>query len=193
MISCLQNILVGNYLKKRAQKQVDEQDDDEPEDMRQSLKKQPSKKFGRGKSEVGEDSSQPFSRGTTRRGVFSHNRKGKRQTWKEEESVEKERPAFQTDWHSHASTKKSQPRAVVIPYGRLKKDRFFDWPPDPTVSRATPINSQQNGVEADSLTESVREPLIEEINEITANSSIRRRKKSGDVGEAQGIPGNISF
>ena len=26
-----------------------------------------------------------------------------------------------------------------MPYFRFRKDRFFDWPPDPTVSRATPL------------------------------------------------------
>mmetsp|Transcript_14471 Transcript_14471/g.41075 ORF Transcript_14471/g.41075 Transcript_14471/m.41075 type:complete len:1015 (+) Transcript_14471:281-3325(+) len=31
------------------------------------------------------------------------------------------------------------PRDVAVPYFRFRKDRFFDWPPDPTVSRATPM------------------------------------------------------
>lgn len=31
------------------------------------------------------------------------------------------------------------PRGVIIPYSRLRKERFYDWPPDPSVSRATPL------------------------------------------------------
>lgn len=50
-----------------------------------------------------------------------------------------ERPPFLPNHHANTS-KKVQPRSVVIPYSRLKKDRFFDWPPDPTVSKATPLS-----------------------------------------------------
>ena len=31
------------------------------------------------------------------------------------------------------------PREVVVPYTPFRLDRFYDWPPDPTVSRATPV------------------------------------------------------
>ena len=38
------------------------------------------------------------------------------------------------------STKKNlQPREVVVPYSQFRKERFYDWPPDPTVARVTPI------------------------------------------------------
>lgn len=49
-----------------------------------------------------------------------------------------ERPPFLPNHHASTS-KKVQPRSIVIPYSRVKKDRFFDWPPDPTVSKATPL------------------------------------------------------
>eukprot|EP00543_Licmophora_paradoxa_P013926 CAMPEP_0202477968 /NCGR_PEP_ID=MMETSP1360-20130828/94213_1 /ASSEMBLY_ACC=CAM_ASM_000848 /TAXON_ID=515479 /ORGANISM="Licmophora paradoxa, Strain CCMP2313" /LENGTH=985 /DNA_ID=CAMNT_0049105227 /DNA_START=745 /DNA_END=3702 /DNA_ORIENTATION=- len=42
-----------------------------------------------------------------------------------------------------------QPREIVVPYSRFRKERFYDWPPDPTVSRATPVNLEDcfcNGV-----------------------------------------------
>jgi hypothetical protein len=32
-----------------------------------------------------------------------------------------------------------RPREIVVPYTRFHKERFFDWPPDPTVARATPL------------------------------------------------------
>jgi hypothetical protein len=48
------------------------------------------------------------------------------------------RPAFSTQ-HNSSRKKGLRPREVAVPYSKLRKDRFFDWPPDPTVSRATPI------------------------------------------------------
>ena len=54
-----------------------------------------------------------------------------------EEKIE-QRPAFSTGHNSRIS-KKVRPREVAVPYSKLRKDRFYDWPPDPTVSRATPV------------------------------------------------------
>jgi hypothetical protein len=53
-------------------------------------------------------------------------------------STREDRPPF-SSYRQAVSGKKLPPRAVVIPYSRLMKTRFYDWPPDPTVSRATPI------------------------------------------------------
>jgi hypothetical protein len=47
------------------------------------------------------------------------------------------RPAFYA--HAKPSKRAQVPRDVAIPYFRFRKDRFYDWPPDPTVSRATPM------------------------------------------------------
>ena len=47
------------------------------------------------------------------------------------------RPAFYA--HTRPTRRTQVPRDVAVPYFRFKKDRFFDWPPDPTVSRATPL------------------------------------------------------
>ena len=53
---------------------------------------------------------------------------------------EPDRPAFRTELRGQSTTnRRTNPRAVTVPYSCLKKDRFFDWPPDPTVSRATPM------------------------------------------------------
>lgn len=53
--------------------------------------------------------------------------------------AEPDRQAFRPEHHVQATSSRKTPRSVAIPYSRLKKDRFFDWPPDPTVSRATPM------------------------------------------------------
>jgi len=94
-----------------------------------------------------------------------------------------ERPAFSSMIHgSSSSSKKIEPRAVAIPYSRLKKDRFFDWPPDPTVSRATPMDIFPEAMEdIDSLTLSVAIPEQED----EFPSSLRRRHAP--------IPTNITF
>ncbi|GAX12066.1 hypothetical protein FisN_8Lh168 [Fistulifera solaris] len=63
----------------------------------------------------------------------------KKQKNEAEAELVDERPPFLPNHHANAS-KKVQPRSVVIPYSRLKKDRFYDWPPDPTVSKATPLS-----------------------------------------------------
>ena len=47
------------------------------------------------------------------------------------------RPAFYA--HTRPSRRTQVPRDVAVPYFRFRKDRFYDWPPDPTVSRATPL------------------------------------------------------
>jgi hypothetical protein len=59
---------------------------------------------------------------------------------KEEDEIEmkSDRPVFSSTAQGTV-TRRAQPRSVAIPYSRFKKDRFFDWPPDPTVSRATPL------------------------------------------------------
>ena len=55
-----------------------------------------------------------------------------------------DRPSFRPD--HHVATSKT-PRGVTIPYTRLRKDRFYDWPPDPTVSKATPMSFRNVSME----------------------------------------------
>jgi len=99
------------------------------------------------------------------------------------------RPAFSSLIHgSTSSSKKMEPRAVAIPYTRLKKDRFFDWPPDPTVSRATAMDLYPETMdEIDSLTASVPDVLIpDQDDEVPA--TLRRRYVPDSS-----IPTSISF
>ena len=58
------------------------------------------------------------------------------------------RPAFYA--HTRPTRRTQVPRDVAVPYFRFKKDRFFDWPPDPTVSRATPLLAPGGAVAQDS-------------------------------------------
>jgi len=112
--------------------------------------------LGRSQSlDSAEDSKRSKLRSESRRGFFSKFRSAKEakgqskrgssgvDSFSEKETSDREeRPAFHSALHGQASSnKKLEPRAVAIPYSRIKKDRFYDWPPDPTVSRATPSKS----------------------------------------------------
>jgi hypothetical protein len=109
-----------------------------------------------------------------------------------DEEGELERPAFQSALHGQSSSsKKLQPRAVAIPYSRLKKERFYDWPPDPTVSRATPIALYPATTDdLDSLTASVPEVTMPDHAE--SPSTLRRRNSASGPGPSD-IPTNITF
>lgn len=159
-------------------------------------KKKHSNRFGKGRDSSFDESNS--SRADNRRGFFGKrrhaNRNGRRETDvspADEECREKERPAFHSDLHGQSSTnKKVQPRAVAIPYSCLKKDRFYDWPPDPTVSRATPVNLYNHDDLDDSLTLSVQEAttFAHEY-----SSTLRRRRNSANGTRNDDIPQNISF
>lgn len=65
---------------------------------------------------------------------------------KKQESLEREsarplppRPAFCAATYHRASKVLLEPREVVVPYTRVRTERFYDWPPDPTVSQASPV------------------------------------------------------
>lgn len=76
-----------------------------------------------------------------RRGFFGRKkqlRSVRRADSAESNEIKSDRPAFSVMNNVIVSNRK-QSRAVAIPYSRLRKERFYDWPPDPTVSRATPL------------------------------------------------------
>ena len=110
------------------------------------------------------------------------------ETERENDPCQVERPAFCSLMHGASSAKKIEPRAVAIPYTRLKKDRFYDWPPDPTVSRATAIDVFPETMdEIDSLTASVPDiPIPDQDDE---NPTTLRRRHVPE----KGIPTSVSF
>lgn len=96
----------------------------------------------------------------------------------------KSRMAFSTSGPS-VITKKMPCRAVVVPYARLKKDRFYDWPPDPTVSRATPVPIYEALHDDDSMTLSIPDVPMEDDDydedEDKPKNGIRQRKPTKEV------------
>jgi hypothetical protein len=138
-----------------------------------------------------------------RRGLFSKRRKDtahqrRRGSYSDinipkiDEVVEEERPPFESAFHGQSSSnKKQQPRAVAIPYSRLKKERFYDWPPDPTVSRATPLVLYDDPVDDldDSLTGSVPDIPMPDHDDV--HCSLRRRHNAAEP--SPDIPTDITF
>jgi hypothetical protein len=49
------------------------------------------------------------------------------------------RPAFRAVSYFKPSKIPLESREVVVPYTRVRTERFYDWPPDPSVSRASPV------------------------------------------------------
>lgn len=75
-------------------------------------------------------------------GFFGSRKKDDEETEAAEEINEADlyhspRPAFYA--HTKPTRRTQVPRDVAVPYFRFRKERFYDWPPDPTVSRATPL------------------------------------------------------
>ena len=208
-----QNIFVRRYLENKAaaeeQRAMDESESskssfavDTPVGNNSESAKRQNLRFGRSQSLDSEESKRANPRVESRKGFFAKFRSGREprgQTKRGSSAIdsfvegetqdEEERPPFHSSLQKQASSnKKLEPRAVAIPYSRIKKDRFYDWPPDPTVSRATPIILHHETMgEIDSLTASVPDvPIPDHEDEFP--STLRRRH----VPEAS-IPTSISF
>jgi hypothetical protein len=136
----LQNIAVRKYLEKRAKEK--EQDDKESKEQDKHLEKPQTP--GKG-AYVPPQAPTPaeeasVAKSKTKR-KWGRGRKAKDE--KEEDEVNEAdlyhspRPAFFA--HTRPTRRTAVPRDVAVPYFRFRKERFYDWPPDPTVSRATPL------------------------------------------------------
>jgi hypothetical protein len=103
----------------------------------------------------------------------------------------KSRMAFATTGPS-IITKKAPCRAVVVPYTRMKKDRFFHWPPDPTVSRATPVPIYEALHDDDSMTLSIPDvPMLEDDDfddDEKPQNGLRQRKPSKESAAGDFVP-----
>lgn len=138
-----QNIAVRKYLERRAKEK--EHDEKEAKEREKFLEKT---KDGEGSVYVppqlqqakaaAEDPS--VTKGKKKKG-WGRSRKGKDENAEEEvneaDLYHSPRPAFFA--HTRPTRRTAVPRDVAVPYFRFRKDRFYYWPPDPTVSRATPL------------------------------------------------------
>jgi len=81
------------------------------------------------------------------------------------------RPAFFAATYHKASKVPLEPREVVVPYTRVRTERFYDWPPDPTMSRASPVFLAGSGFAEESFIPSPSEAA-------SASLSLTRRRLS---------------
>ena len=205
------NIFVRKYLERKAAEKAAESDESEKSGDDQVSQASPS-------NDLVTDSTHSHSRGDGPRRLwpFSVNSKH-RQTLRRldgtsqtvvrspssEQIEELDRPAFSSELRGqNASSRKVLPRGVAIPYSRLKKDRFFDWPPDPTLSRATPMPFRESilpppapdtagaGIEAEG-TRDAGDAADRHSTPTEVPRGLRRRRRSNEVDN--GIPTDILF
>mmetsp|Transcript_24516 Transcript_24516/g.43496 ORF Transcript_24516/g.43496 Transcript_24516/m.43496 type:complete len:1083 (+) Transcript_24516:2-3250(+) len=142
-----QNIAVRKYLERRAtEREKQEKEEKEKEAQKEKLAAvqeagqsqlliQPAVKNDIEEKEKAEKGKKKGFWGRSRK--KDEEDEAKEAELREAELYQSPRPAF----HAHTKpTRRTQvPRDVAVPYFRFRKDRFYDWPPDPTVSRATPM------------------------------------------------------
>ena len=154
-----QNIAVRKYLEKRAREREQEE---KIEKEKEELKAQLANSGQDGQSQLikqtastdKDDKDAKEKAKKKRGGLFGRSKKKeeedelKEAEIREAELYQSPRPAFYA--HNKPTKRNQIPRDVAVPYFRFRKDRFFDWPPDPTVSRATPMvaNLQAAAAEA---------------------------------------------
>ena len=147
LLTTVQNIAVRKYLERRAkEKEQDEKEKEEAEKKQQAANAvagHPNADFPGATQAPVADAESTASKSKKKKGMWGFSsRATKNEAAVEDEPVEGDvyhspRPAFYA--HARPSRRNQIPRDVAIPYFRFRKDRFYDWPPDPTVSRATPI------------------------------------------------------
>mmetsp|Transcript_16173 Transcript_16173/g.44778 ORF Transcript_16173/g.44778 Transcript_16173/m.44778 type:complete len:1018 (+) Transcript_16173:218-3271(+) len=145
-----QNIAVRKYLERRAnRREQEEREEKEREALKAQLKV--NDPLGLAQSQLQQsklssvsDSTKSKEKGGKKKRLWGFGRKSEEQVDEQEEEINEvemfrpSRPAFIA--HSKSNKRAQQvPRDVAVPYFRFRKDRFYDWPPDPTVSRATPM------------------------------------------------------
>jgi len=144
-----QNIAVRKYLERRANRREQE---DKEEKEREALKAQlmindplglVQPQMQQSNSYIAANNKKKEESGGKKKRIWGINRRKEDETdqqadeIKEAEMFHSPRPAFFA--HTKPSKRTQVPRDVAVPYFRFRKDRFYDWPPDPTVSRATPM------------------------------------------------------
>ena len=143
-----QNIAVRKYLEGRArQREAEEKVEKEKEELKKQLAgpegevaqsqliQQAAKTEAKDEKEKAEKAKKKGFWG--RKSKKDEEEEMREQELKEAELYQSPRPPF---FAAAKPTRRTVvPRDVAVPYFRFRKDRFYDWPPDPTVSRATPM------------------------------------------------------
>jgi hypothetical protein len=162
-----QNIAVRKYLERRAnRREREEKEEKEREALKAQLKindpmgmAQP--QLQQSSNSIASSSKKNEDNSGKKKRIWSLNRKKEDEIGQESDEIKEAemfhspRPAFFA--HTKPSKRTQVPRDVAVPYFRFRKDRLYDWPPDPTVSRATPMIAMTrfDGDEDDEMYESM--------------------------------------
>lgn len=189
-----QNIAVRKYLERRAnRREQEEKEEKEREALKAQLKlndalvQSQSQLQQVGGSTTADNTKKEDKVGKKKR-LWGRNRKKEDETEQQEDEIKEAemfhspRPAFYA--HSKPSKRTQVPRDVAIPYFRFRKDRFYDWPPDPTVSRATPMviatrfNDDEGGNQHDDNMMHTRARVGMQYQGINERSGLRNRGRA---------------
>jgi len=138
----LQNIAVRKYLERRArEKEADDAEKAEREKAEAKANKAAQTQVVSSKAKAAEEAAAAKAKKKKKGSLFGR-KKDDDETEVGEDINEADlyhspRPAFYA--HTKPTRRTQVPRDVAVPYFRFRKERFYDWPPDPTVSRATPL------------------------------------------------------
>jgi hypothetical protein len=153
-----QNIAVRKYLERRAkEREIEEKEQKEKDDLNddaiETTALEPTKSSTKKSNLASKEDENKDDKGKKKR-LWGRSSKKDAEDEQAQEIIEAElyqspRPAFYA--HTRPARRTQVPRDVAVPYFRFRKDRFYDWPPDPTVSRATPMltYAQMNGTNDD--------------------------------------------
>lgn len=140
-----QNIAVRKYLERRVKRrEQEEKEEKEREALKAQLKIDEQPQIQQSNNSIANIKKKEENGGKKKR-IWGLNRRKEDDIGqqsdeiKEAEMFHSPRPAFFA--HTKPSRRTQVPRDVAVPYFRFRKDRFYDWPPDPTVSRATPMST----------------------------------------------------
>jgi hypothetical protein len=140
-----QNIAVRKYLERRAkEREIEEKEQKEKDELNAPLQTnvpEPMKSSTKKSNPFVKDDENKDDKGKKKRRWGRSLKKDAEDEQAEEineaDLYHSPRPAFYA--HNRPTRRTQVPRDVAVPYFRFRKDRFYDWPPDPTVSRATPM------------------------------------------------------
>lgn len=144
-----QNIAVRKYLERRAnRREREEKEEKEREALKSQLKIDDPLGLAQSQLQQSSDPSANSNKknedsGGKKKRIWGRSRRKEDEATQENDEMNEAemfhspRPAFFA--HVKPNRRTQVPRDVAVPYFRFRKDRFYDWPPDPTVSRATPM------------------------------------------------------
>jgi len=145
-----QNIAVRKYLERRAKERESEEKEEKSLEEKDAEKSSKTKSKEEEKKKAKEKEAKDKAEAKKKKRGWGLRKKGDEDEENEQNEADlyhSPRPAFHA--YTRPAKRTTVPRDVAVPYFRFRKDRFYDWPPDPTVSRATPMGTHPSEIPED--------------------------------------------